>query len=366
MFRSCLLAAGCFALAIGCNSSNQQPAPAAGTSSFSQPDQATQPSESSVESSGQESATHTSIQGPPTKAEMSLRELAARLVVSDGKGGWRIAEQPATELEKLGPQASADLLPLLKDTSAPVRRGAAFYLLGQFDPAQADQVAAFSALLDDDDQTLRGFGLTAVKQMREKDQIAALPRLTAMLTSMREDKAENRASIARLIGSLKEDASSAVDSLATAAADDPDAKVRAACLAALVQVAQPALCLLPLANGLSDADPAVRLVAAARLRLMGPVAAPAAKQLAAALGDSDARVGENAAEALIRIGAPAVEPAMAQLASQNIEAKKLALACLAKIGPDAKSALPAIEKCRSDADPVVRQLAEAAIKRITM
>ena len=51
---------------------------------------------------------------------------------------------------------------------APVRRGAAFFLLGKFDPAQADQVAAFTGLLDDEDRTVRGFGLSAVKQMRSQ------------------------------------------------------------------------------------------------------------------------------------------------------------------------------------------------------
>jgi HEAT repeat protein len=286
-----------------------------------------------------------------------------RYVVSDGQGALRAAEGPATELEKLSPKP-ADVLPLLRDPSAPVRRGAAFYLLGKFDPAQADQVVAFSALLDDDDQTIRGFGLTAVKQMRAKDQIEALPRLTGMLAAMRETKAESRAAIARFIGGLKREAASAADALAGAAADDPDPKVRAACLAAIVQVAEPGACLAPLANGLGDSDPAVRLVAAAKLQSFGSAAEPAAKQLAAALGDTDQRVREKAATALIAIGAPAALSIVAQLDARNVEAKKLALAALAKIGPPAKAALPAIEKCKTDADPDVKKLAEIAAQRI--
>jgi HEAT repeat protein len=308
-------------------------------------------------------STPTSIQGPPTKEDASLRNLVASYVVSDGQGGLRPAEGPATELEKLNPRPD-DLLPLMRDASAPVRRGAAFYLLGRFDPAQADQVASFSKLLDDEDQTLRGFGLSAVKQMQPKDQIAAVPRLSAMLTAMRETKPENRAAIARFIGGLKREASSAAEALATTAANDSDAKVRAAGLAALVQVASPAECLAPLANGLGDQDAAVRLVAAAKLQSFGKSAEPAAKQLAGALADADSRVREKAAEALIGIGAPAVEVVVPQLSSPNVEAKKLALACLAKIGPAAKAALPAIAKCQSDADPVVQKLAEAALKRI--
>lgn len=351
------------AFAVGCGTSAPLPQPAGGSDTCvvesALPAPAIEPDDS------QPASTPTSLPGPPTKQEASLRSLFEQYVVSDGAGGWRPAEGPATELEKLNPRP-AELLPLMRDLSAPVRRGAAYYMLGKFDPAQADQVAAFSALLDDEDQTLRGFGLTAVKQMHTKDQLAALPRVAAMLTATRETRPENRALIARFLGGHKRDAAAAADALATAAADDPDARVRAACLAALVQVAEPGASLAPLANGLGDADPAVRLVAAAKLRSFAAAAAPAAKQLAAALADSDERVRDNAAGALILIGPPAALPLLPQLAGQNTEAKKLALACLAKIGSPAKAALPAIEKCKSDADPEVRKLAEIAAQRISM
>ena len=297
MFRLWLLVVS--VVALGCGSTTPTPPPVGGMETSASPSGESGPgpaNEPAVESPAV--STPTSIQGPPTKQEATLRDLAARLVVSDGGSGWRIDEAPATELEKLGPRAANELVPLMRDPSAPVRRGAAFYLLGKFDPSQADHVAGFARLLDDEDQTLRGFGLSAVKQMHRPDQISAVPRLAGMLTAMRETKPGNREAIARLIGGLKRDGASAADSLATAAADDPDAKVRAACLAALVQVSEPAAALAPLANGLGDADPAVRLVAAAKLESFGTASAPAAKQLAAALADSDQRVGEKAAGAL--------------------------------------------------------------------
>ena len=108
----------------------------------------------------------------------------------------------------------------------------------------------------------------------------------------------------------------------------------------------------------------MRLVAAARVRQLGPAAAPAANDLAATLADSNTGVAEAAADALIRIGPPAVEPLAGQLAASNIEARKLALACLAKLGPAAKPAAGQIEKLKQDLDPQVRQLAEAALKRL--
>jgi HEAT repeat protein len=234
-------------------------------------------------------------------------------------------------------------VPLLADKDVAVRRGAAFYLLGSFNPHAPNQVAAFSALLDDVDQTNRGIGLSAVKQMRSEDQVAAVPRLAAMLDPARETKSENRASIARLLGSLKESAAPALEPLTAALAGDPDSQVRSVCLIALAQIA-PADEVTPLVTrGLADKEASVRLVAAARLRQLGAKAAGSEKELAAALADTDSRVRDAAAEALIRIGKPAVGQLAAQLASENVTSRKFALACLAKIGPDAKDVAPAIE-----------------------
>ena len=70
---------------------------------------------------------------------------------------------------------------LLEDPDVAVRRGAAFYLLGAIRSRQANQATAFAALLDDDDRTIRGIGLSAFKQMRAADQIAAVPRLAVRL-----------------------------------------------------------------------------------------------------------------------------------------------------------------------------------------
>src|SRR5574339_474798 len=78
---------------------------------------------------------------------------------------------PATELEKLAPKAE-QLSPLLRDPQVEVRRGAAFYLLSLFDPANPEQVAALTSLLADDDRAIRSIGRAAVAEMRPADQIA--------------------------------------------------------------------------------------------------------------------------------------------------------------------------------------------------
>jgi hypothetical protein len=283
---------------------------------------------------------------------------------TDGQGGWKKNETAATELEKLGPEQIAQLWPLLKDEQVAVRRGAAVFLLTQFDPRLSDQVTAFSGLLDDSDSMVRARGLDAVRQSSRDDQIALAPRLAEMLDPGREDRADNRVAVARLCGALKTGASKALPALESAAGSDPEANVRSASLVAIAQIADAPQAATIAAKSLRDREPPVRLVAAARLRQLGPAAAPAAKELAAALADSNSGVAEAAAEALIRIGPPAVEPLTGQLSASSINARKLALACLAKLGPAAKPAAGQIEKLKQDLDPQVRQLAEAALKRL--
>ena len=66
---------------------------------------------------------------------------------------------------------------------------------------------------------------------------------------------------------------------------------------------------------------------------------------------------------LRRVGGE-VEPLAAALGGGNVEARKYALVALAKIGPPAKAALPAIEKAAKDSDADVQKLAAEALKRI--
>jgi len=302
--------------------------------------------------------------GQTLTTHSGLEELIAGYLESDGQGGWRKNEKAATELEKLSPEESQHLWLLLKNPQVNIRRGAAVFLLGSLDPNDSRQVEAFTSLLNDSDSLVRARGIDAVKQFGPADQIAALLQLSALLDVNREERAENRAAAGRLLGVMKRDAVPALPALTQSASSDPDAKVRSAALVALVQVAKPTQAVKPLVAGLADKDASVRLVAAARLRQLGPESTLAVEPLALALSDENAAVNEAAAEALIRIGATAVEPLAAQLSSTNANARRFALAALAKLGPAAKPARSRIEKCKQDSDPKVRELAEAALTRI--
>ena len=372
MKRASIALAALLSLAAGCGKSDppgQEPVaqPAADSPDVAPASSSNRAAETAAPAKPTDAQTAAPASVPPPTADKALdelRALSAKLVERDPAGGWRISEAAALELEKQVADADAKLLPLLADPSIDVRRGAAFYLLGRFNPASTDQVAAFSKLLEDSDQTVRGIGLSAVKQMRESDVAAAAPRLVTMLDPVREPQADNRAAIARMLGKLKSQAASATGELIEAAANDPAAQVRGACLVAISQIATPDGAIPAYRQGLSDADAAVRLVAAARLRQLGPAAAPARQELGKALEDADERVANAAAETLLLIGPPAVTTLVKSLDAQAPAARKLALACLAKLGPVAKAAIPEIEKRLKDDDAEARKLAEIALARI--
>src|SRR5262245_26848961 len=226
----------------------------------------------------------------PKPVASPLRDLAARYLQSDGQGGWRKNEAAATELEKL--EETDQLWPLLADPKVEVRRGAAVYLLTQFDPADSNQTAAFSKLLDDSDRTVRSMGLNALRQFQRDDQIAALPQIEKLLDAKHEDRPENRAAATRICGTLKSDAAAALPGLQRAALSDPDAKVRGPALVAIAQIVEPEKAASALSQGLGDTDATVRRVAVARLKQLGAQAAPATTALAAALADSNTDVAE--------------------------------------------------------------------------
>ncbi len=293
-----------------------------------------------------------------------IRTLAVRLIEPDPAGGWRIGEQAALELEKRGGNAEDELWPLLDDKSPEVRRGTAFFLLGEFNPNAPEQVDAFLRRLQDEEPLVRGIAVQAVQQMRQADVAASQALLTEVLSPEREPSADQRIAVIRVLQRLKSQAADSAGSLSKTAHSDPEAKVRAAALVALAQVA-PAAEVVPAAQkSLSDDDASVRLVAAARLRQLGKEAAPAADSLSEALNDTDERVRTAAAEALVRLGPAAVPALVKQLEAPSAATRQLAVACLSRLGPAAKEALPALKKCLEDKDETVRKLAQIAIAKI--
>ena len=107
-----------------------------------------------------------------------------------------------------------------------------------------------------------------------------------------------------------------------------------------------------------------RLTGVYALQRMGTDAAPAAARLAAALGDENGSVRFEAAEALFRIGGPAVPFLVATLTSRDEETRAQAVRTLGRVGLGARDAVPALEGLRADPAPAVAEQVAFALPMI--
>lgn len=99
-----------------------------------------------------------------------------------------------------------------------------------------------------------------------------------------------------------------------------------------------------------------RLTGVYALQRMGADAAPAAAALAAALADEHGSVRFESAEALFRIGSPAVPDLVAAVSrGRDDETRALAVRTLGRIGLGARDARPALEGLREDPSPEVAE-----------
>ena len=151
------------------------------------------------------------------------------------------------------------------------------------------------------------------------------------------------------IGQFGPDAVSAIPVL-SAALSDPSAEVRAAAATSLAKIGAANASAVPmLTKVLSDGSPRVRALAAMALRASGPQAASAVPQLTAALHDPVDSVRYFAASALGTIGQPAASaiPALVERLSVKDERGFVFTSVsttLGNMGPEAKAALPALER----------------------
>ena len=92
---------------------------------------------------------------------------------------------------------------------------------------------------------------------------------------------------------------------------------------------------------------------------------PAVPMLIDALKDDDELVREHAAEALGDIGSPEAIPHLTRaLEDEAGRVRRDAVSSLGRFGPAAKAALPKAEKLLQDSEPLVREAARAALRRI--
>jgi len=196
--------------------------------------------------------------------------------------------------------------------------------------------------------------------------------LTFYISQLKQAKPSESAAVIRAIGSFGEDAAPAVGEL-SAALTDTSPEVRSAAAWALGRVGPKAAQAAPaVARLLKDEQVHVRESATVALRGMGKGAAVAVPDLIAALKDPAGTVRMSAALALGAMGAaasPAVPalievldvPDQSQLTNEGVQVVRNVAYALGDIGPDARSAIPALQKINHLR---IRYIAEEAVAKI--
>jgi len=255
------------------------------------------------------------------KAEAAIEPLLA--LVKDGEPMLRRAAIDALRdfPAKLGPAIPA-LLDAAKDKDATTRE-MALVTLGRTSPLEGRVLAALAKGFDDPNERVRGAAEKALGKIDEK----SLPALRELL----KEKDEKQRSIAvALLGSLRE---AALPDLKTAV-KDPSVEVRRAALQALLDIRTPAIVPV-LAEAMADEDLALR-------RQVGRILA---------------QVGRAAPKEVV--------PALAKaLKDKDEEVRMHAVTGLARLGPEAVAALPALREFAKDEKGDLKKVAEEAIAMI--
>lgn len=111
-----------------------------------------------------------------------------------------------------------------------------------------------------------------------------------------------------------------------------------------------------------DVDPDVRFAAGETLRHLGDrTELPALLQ---GLRDPDPLVRGRSAQALAKLGGPAVPGLRAALASKDRDVRVSAISALGRVGPPAKEAADDLRALLQNSDPLLQTLAADALKRI--
>jgi HEAT repeat protein len=224
------------------------------------------------------------------------------------------------------------LLQMVKAADSGVRRQAAKEL-GELRPKTKDAVLALAELLKDAEpsvakaaaQTLGDIGAEAA---------AAVPALAEAVNSQNKGVHHEAGQALYAIGPAAKEALPIL--LARVQKTGPEDIFT---LSIIAQI-DPAAATPTLLKSIKSPDAKVRANAADLLGDAKPASESVVSALGAALQDSEREVRKQAAGSLLRIGAPAVPVLLKALQGKNKEATAWAAAALAKMGPDAKEAVP--------------------------
>jgi HEAT repeat protein len=233
----------------------------------------------------------------------------------------------------------------------------------------------------------------AVKALKSMGGVAAIP----VSHGLTHPNANARLLAVRVLGELGTDAEAAIPALIQRL-DDPDLRVRASALSALIATHAPLKNLQPrLEIAIKDPSPLVRIAALEAVGKLGEDGRSLQAAVVAALREHEETIQRAALGVVGRVFPGAVEPTMALLGNQALRGAAIdalgrigpaakeaaeplagiarsqskddrlhALAAIAQIGPEAKeAATPSLRAACTDADPLIRAAAITATIQIS-
>ncbi len=232
----------------------------------------------------------------------------------------------------------------LSESSSPDRatRRTAQLALGK---AGADALPILCYLLASDNELVR-------QQAEQTLSAIGAPVVSDILAFLKDDNANVRLHVARLLASLQPQDEKVAQALAAALEDQQDAVIAEAAyaLANMREHAAPAT--QALTKILRYHHPVVRIMAAEALAAIGPGASSAVPMLVRALDDADVGVRRSAAQAIGRIGPPAalvaIDHLTEKLADDEPYVCMAAATALGRIGPAANAAMPTLKSLQND------------------
>jgi serine/threonine protein kinase/HEAT repeat protein len=269
----------------------------------------------------------------------------------------------AQALGNLGPQARGvvpDLIEASKTGDAPVS-GAAIVALGQIG---ADAKTAVPTIIEAlHKKETRDLAIVALGKIGP-DAKAAVPELTKNLKTK-----EAQGLVIEALGKIGTQAKAAVPDLADLLKDS-DKELKPAIITALGRMGKDAKAAVPaIGSCLSPDDKETSIQALGLLADLGPDAKDAVGDIIALFVDEnlrpDNKLRSEAVHTLARIGKPAVPSLTKALGNPNRYMKAGVIEALGDIGPDAKAALPTIQRLASNADPVISRAAARAAAKIS-
>jgi HEAT repeat protein len=319
-------------------------------------------------------------------AALAAPELGKR-VQEDSEA--EVANQAALALAKIGPAGARELMKAAQSPQPTVRQRA-LWALAKMGPAAKEALGVLRDTLQDPNPSFRALAALALGEMGAN----AVPAVGDLCRALRDPIAEVRKQAACALANLGSDA---VPDLQKQLHEE-DALLRLTAVEALALQGADAEDAVPdLAKLLKDEEPALRFAAATALAAVGPAAKEAVPQLLEAIKDNRVEVQQAAFQALMHVNADdvpglldafrklnqehhwaapyvlkqfgpntkdAVKPLIQRLEAKDEGERLAAVLALCHIGPQAKEALPALQKALKDPSPQVQYSAAFALRLI--